>query len=464
MKDFKFDENSILSIWQNENYNDVPLILYSIVNRYLWTGEIVIKDYILEKLKINRENFEHFISKYINELINILYKKPGKSIILYRGETRDNFNIKTGDVMVYKNFHSTSDNISFALKFSEMYKKTTKSNQNIILVFELPDGSYYKKLEKTLVNYNSKKKVTYYINEFEYLIPPNCYYRVTKVYDLSRQIKVIKAKLILQEKFYIVNNLLYVIKELPFEKVDDFIDESTDKFINELDRYDKMTEILNRMERYHIDDDIYLILSLNEKLFKLDLENIKLITGKITKDNYNTTLDLLRKSGFNTYNKKMFDDFEAYIKGLQYFSFYNFDIIKRISNFKLYMGIENVTNTLKEPDFIKKIISEKNGLIEKILYCQISPDCYIYNCPYNDYKPNVQIEKDNIKTTQYTKYIIEFKLSEVQIAICDNIKWKYDTDVLIIPNCNYVLKKIDTNKKNKFGYSIEIYYIDLFGL
>ncbi len=463
MKDFIFKEDNILSIWQNEFYNEIHLALYSIVNKYLWTGKIVISETILEQLKTNRKDFEIFLIKYINELINILYKKKRNSIILYRGETRENFDIKVNDVLIYNNFHSTCDNISFALGFSEMYVKPNKSNQNIIMVFELPDGSHYKKLSKTLIHYNKKYDVTYYIDEFEYLIPPNCYYRVTAIYDLPRQIKIVKAKLILQERFNLVNNIIYTNKEIKYEELDDFEDESTENFIYEFERYDKMIEVLNRMEKYHIDDDIYYILSNNEKLFTIDFENIKQIASTTTIENYKDNLKILQKLGLHTWNKKLNDELESYVKGIQYFGFYNLDNFKRISNFKLYMGIENVTNSLKEPKFIEKIKNNKTGTIDKILYCEIAPDCYLYNCPYNDYKPNIQIQKDKIKITQYTKYIIEFMLFDVKIAISDNIKWRYDTTVLLIPNYKYNLRNIVKNR-NKFEEPIEIIQIDLIGI
>lgn len=60
-----------------------------------------------------------------------------------------------GDVLVYNNFHSTCDNMSFALKFAETYNKS--ENTNVIFVFDIPEGFYYKKLVKTMVHTNKKK-------------------------------------------------------------------------------------------------------------------------------------------------------------------------------------------------------------------------------------------------------------------------------------------------------------------
>lgn len=78
MKDFKFNENNIFSLWQNEIYNNVPLIFYSVINKYLWTGEIKISNDKLVSLSISRKDFENFVIKYINELTKILYKQKNK--------------------------------------------------------------------------------------------------------------------------------------------------------------------------------------------------------------------------------------------------------------------------------------------------------------------------------------------------------------------------------------------------
>ncbi len=461
MKDFKFTEENIYSLWQNEFYNGVRLVFYRLVNQYLWTGKIKIDNTILEKMKISKKDLEMFIKKYINKMTDLLYLKPKKKNILYRGEIRDNFNFMIGDVLIYNNFHSTTNNISFALKFSELYNKT--SNTTIIFSFEIPEGFYYNKLSKTLVHYNKEFNTTYYINEYEFLIPPNAYYRITNVFDLPRKIKIVKAVLVLQDKFLSTNDLLYVNKELKYDIIEDFDDPSTDKFIEELYRFDKMIEVLNRMNKYHIDDDIYLILRNNSKIFKYDTEKIQYIATSTNIDNYKENIESFKKLGFDYYNKKIYEDINAYIKGIQYFGYYNLHNFKYIDNFKLYMGVENVYNNLNEPTIIKRFKSEKIGIIDRILYCELSPDCYLYNCPYNDYKPNITIEKNKIKTTQYIKSIIEFELFNVKIGISNKIKLKNETEILVIPNFKYIIKKIESNK-NKFNEPIDIYYIDLIGL
>lgn len=396
MKDFKFTEANIYSLWQNESYNSVRLAFYRIVNEYLWTGKVKINDKILEKLNMTIKEFEIFIKKYIDELQNLLYLKPKqKKKILYRGEIRQDFDFKIGDTLIYNNFHSTTNNISFALKFSELYNKTSVTT--IIFAFDIPEGFYYSKLTKTLLYHNKEFDTIYYINEYEYLIPPNSYYRVTNIIELPRKIKIVKAILVLQEKFLISNNFFYENKELSYEIKKDFNDHTTDKFIEELYRFDKMIDVLNRMQKYHIDDDIYLILRYNSKIFKYDTDKIQYIASSTTIDNYKQNLELLEKLGFDYYNKKINEDIKAYIKGIQYFGFYNLNNFKSISNFKLYMGVENINNNLMEPTIIKRFESEKIGIIDRILYCELAPDCYLYNCPYNDYKPNISIEKNKKK-------------------------------------------------------------------
>ena len=99
MKNFKFNVNPIISLWQNPNYLNILLNFYKIVNKYLNTGIVNVSDKILEKIDMNKIEFEAFIIKYINSLNKILYKTPMESIILYRGELRSEFNIKINDAI-----------------------------------------------------------------------------------------------------------------------------------------------------------------------------------------------------------------------------------------------------------------------------------------------------------------------------------------------------------------------------
>jgi hypothetical protein len=468
MKNFKFDEESIYSLWQNPVYKEQMVDMYRYVNHYLWYGSIYKSknlDNILKTFDMGIKDFENFTIKYINALNDLLYKKERESIILYRGESRLNFDVGVGDVLIYNNFHSTCDNISFALKFTENNKNPEKTT--IILSLDIPAGSFYKKLNKTLKTYDKKLKTTYYINEFEYLIPPNCYYRITEIVDTPRKIKIVKAKLILQEKFIIERELNYVNKKLPFEKIKDFTDKNTDNFIFELDRFDKMIQVLSDMKKYQIDDDVFSFLNgYNERIFNYDLESIQKVASTTNKDNFKENVLKFDELKFDYYNIKLYTEFDNYIKGLQYFGLYDFGYenssFKQISNFKLYMGTNNVTGTMKTPKIIEEIKSRKNGIFDEILYCQLAPDCYLYNCAYNDYKPNIDIEKSDKKITQYYQYIFEFNLFDVKIAISNKIRWKLETDVLIIPKNKYILRKTETNS-NKYNFPIEILYIDLIG-
>ncbi len=460
MKDLKFTEENILSLWQNELYQGSSLVLYQIVNQYLWNGKIFhLEESILKKLNLTQLEFEVWVKKYVNELINLLYSKKQNAKILYRGESRNKFTAKEGDIMVYNNFHSTCDNISFALKFSE--HSGHSDNLNIIFVFDIPEGMYWKKLDNSMETSNSKYKIKYYINEFEYLIPPNCYYRITKIYKLPRNIMIVKARMILQEKFNIQNDILYKNKEIPYKQLSDFTDISTDNFIKELDRFEKIVEVLKRLDKYHIDHDIFMHLYNNEKLFKLDVSDIQNTVSTMNTQNYKSVLEYLDKIRFLYSKQGLKKDLNKFIVRIQYFGFFNFSTIKTISNFKVYYAESNLNYKFNEPELIQMFNKNSTGIIDTILDCEIAPDCYLYNCAYNDIEPNVKIEHGRQIETVYTKYIIEFELTNILIVISDKIVSKLQTKVLLIPKINYQVISIEKNK-NKFNQPICIYKISLY--
>jgi hypothetical protein len=459
MKDFKFTEENILSLWQNEYYKNMPLVLYQLVNEYLWTGKFYhLEEDILETLNLSQSEFESWTKKYINELNNLLYSKKQGSKILYRGESRKKFNCKEGDILIYNNFHSTCDNISFALNFAE--HSGYLDVVTIILVFDIPEGMYWKKLDNTMISYNPKKKIKYYVNEFEYLIPPNCYYRITKIHNLPRNIMVIKARMILQEKFNYLD-LMYKNKQIPLEHISDFSDINTDTFIKELDRYEKNIEVLKRLDKYHIDHDIYMHLYNNEKLFRLDVLDIQNLVRGMSVSNYNSILDSLDRIGFVYSKQGMKKDLNKFIVRIQYLGFFDFSSIKTINNFKVYYGETNFTTSMEEPEIIKMIKNNSTGVIDTILDCEIAPDCFLYNCAYNDMEPNVKIESNNKIDTIYTKYIIEFQLENIPICISNQVIGKRQTKVLLVPKFNYKIISSEKNT-NKFNMSIHIYKILLY--
>jgi hypothetical protein len=116
-----------------------------------------------EKIDMNKIEFEAFIIKYINSLNKILYKSPMESIILYRGEVRSEFNIKINDILLYKNFHSSTDSISFAFNFSKYSNlETDFSKIKLLLVLKIPNGFNYIKLNE------KPKKIIYNISIFRF--------------------------------------------------------------------------------------------------------------------------------------------------------------------------------------------------------------------------------------------------------------------------------------------------------
>jgi len=475
MKNFKFNVNSIISLWQNPNYLNILLNFYIIVNKYLNTGIINVSDIILDKIDMNKIEFEAFIIKYINSLNKILYKKPMESIILYRGEIRSEFDIKINDILLYKNFHSSTDSISFAFNFSKYSNlETDFSKIRLLLVLKIPNGFNYIKLNKPLINYNEKSKITDYYNEYEYLIPPNCYYQVTNVVKLANNVRLVKAILIKQEKYIIpeikayngdltenkVKNNFYIPTQPSLKNLNDFKDLHTNNFISQFYEYYKYLEILDNLKDYHIPNILFKMLSnpLYSNFFNLNISIILEYGNKINDDNFFYIMHTLKQLGF-PYKKKDLIKPQIYIKTLKALANSNISSLNYINNMKVfYSEYNNISN--EKPKFIKLLDEKPEGIYKYILECSVIPECNYYDCVINDIYPNLTLEKNNKKTLIYIKYIVEFELNNIKIAISDESKNMFIDKVLLIPNFTYkVISKVKS--KNKFNKEIIIYKIIL---
>lgn len=467
MKNFKFNLESIISLWQDPYYSDILLNYYSIVNGYLNTGKVYISEKKLEELGLTMGEITDFTIKYINSLINILYKVPRDSTILYRGELRSDLKIKVNDILLYKNFHATSDSISFAFNFSKYsYNETKFDKTRLVLALKIPNGFYYLKLDRSL-KYINKDGINEYYNEFEYLIPPNCYYQVTDVVNLSHNVKLVKAILIKQEKFIISEpglNYLYTPIQPQIKKsLSDFRDPNVKSFIEEFKRYYQSIEILYKLKDYHIPNDLFQMLKSNlyRNFFNLNTSLIIEYARQINDNNFLNIMYTLEQLGF-PYSKKDLVKPERYINRLKALASSNIMVLNYVDDMKVYYSENNFTSTLEIPSLIKLLEEQPEGRYKYILECSAIPDCFYYNCVTNDIYPNCLLEKNKKKTLIYTKYIIEFQISNVKIAISDQCKNLFNNQLLLIPNFDYkVLSK--SKSKNKFGKDIVIYKVQLQG-
>jgi hypothetical protein len=116
--------------------------------------------------------------------------------------------------------------------------------------------------------------------------------------------------------------------------------------------------------------------------------------------------------------------------------------------------------SIEKPKFIKLLDEKPEGIYKYILECSAIPECNYYDCVINDIYPNLTLEKNNKKTLIYIKYIVEFELNNIKIAISDESKNMFINKVLLIPNFTYkVISKVKS--KNKFNKEIIIYKIIL---
>ncbi len=443
MKSFKFNDENIISLWQNPYYKDVLFNIYKIVNNFLRTGEIKINQSKLNKLDIKIDFFEEFLIKYINKITNILYKDEQDNIIVYRGENRETFEINSNDILLYKNFHSTSNNISLAYNFS--LSKTKPNNKRLILVLKIPKGFYYKKLDKPVKYINDKDQIIEYHDEFEYLVPPNSYYQVTKVINLTERVILIKAVMIRQEK-YIFSSIKdkYIEKAPVIRKVKDFTDKNSEEFIEEFYNYYRSLSILNKLDKYQIRHKIFSLIkkSYQNLIFTHDVNNLGELI-ELFENDFNEDTDILNKSITNVRNIPQ-----------EIFS---------ISKIKVYAGIYNINWKFNTPKIIKMFDENKTGIYNQIIVAKIIPDCFYYDCVVNNMYPTTSLEKDRHKELVYTKYILELELNNVKILVSKEPEFYYETSILLLPFFKYELTQV-VKTKNKFNLPLSIYKIKLLGV
>ncbi len=454
MRNFKFNKENIISLWQNPYYSDVLLNMYKIVNNFLIKREIKVSKTKFEKLDIDMNFFKDFLIKYINSITNILYKSPKKSIIVYRGENRESFDVKENDILFYKNFHSTSYNISTSFNFSINIVKP--ENLRIVLALEIPDGFYYEKLNKPVEYYNKKYDIKEFYDEYEYLIPPNSYYQITKIIKLSNRLVLVKAVLIRQEKYIFAGPEDYYIPTQPkVKKINDFPDKNINTFVLQFKRYEKTLLVLENMKEYQIPHKLYLFIKKYQK-------NI-IVKKEI--DELNELIELIESINENIINELgQDDDFNNDTNSIRKINIRNLSLdIKKISDIKVYTGIDNINFKLEKMKISNIFKDKKTGILDKVIVSKLIPDCYYYDCVINDMFPRTSILKNKKKITIYTKFILELELINVRILITQNPELYYDTTVLLIPRFEYKVVKV-VKSKNKYNLPIYIVKVRLIGI
>lgn len=457
-------QNQIINLWQNPDYNEKFINFYSLVNKYLRGIEFKIKKDWLSALKLNSEiDFYNFMIYYINKLTNVIYKNVSdKKIIFYRGEHRKNFNYLVGDTLFYSTFQSVSESISTAFQFAE----TDNSDVKLLFVIEIPEGSHYKVLTTKLKIYDYKEKITYLIDEKEYLVMPNSYYVIVDKFPMYNNVNVVKLRLYYQKYHQIVNKELYRDETIypKAKQFNNFNCGELNNFIKKSVKYQKMISGLKTMKDYQIGKYFYheLTNSNNSNMFNLDIGEINKIVNQMNESNIKDKAEEIKKLGLGYYDDQ--------IKKVSYYKkkILRINIIlntefKQIDNLIVYGGFYNLDPFFKKPEFIDFIKNKKiNEEFEykQILITNLESDGFLYNDIYNMDYPHKKINKGNNTKLTYYKYIIKFYLSNVKICICSTHYFKNKNDIILIPNYKMTITEI--NKKiNRFELPYIEYKINL---
>lgn len=445
----------IFDLWQNPYHNNVLINFYNIVNSYLrkeLNENDITKD-ILNSFNIKTYNeFIIFLNTYIKNLKNIIYKnKNTHYTILYRGEHRKKFNFNKNDIIVYNNFHSTTDNIYIAYGFSQ---NLNDNFQRILFIIYYPKNSVFKKLYNKMTVYNDTENITETINENEYLIPPNSYYQILHIEKIYNNVIVVKMQLLLQDK----NNNEFILqpKNLKIFNDKNFI-ELKKLSVN----YKNEIKQLTNFKKYTIHNDLYELLfdENNNNVLLLDLNKIIKNIDSIDDKNIKTILNNIKKLGIGYYDYDLVNP-KNYIKKIK-----TIKLLKNIEFNKftgiLYSGFFNVDNVLQKYEFIQIIENNNSGIFDKIIKTKINDSYYLYDDLHNNIFPTGTLQKNNKKITQYFKYVIKFIVKNIEIVVCKNIEHFYQSFILLVSKFNFnILSK--KKFKNKFNFNCIFYEIEIF--
>lgn len=458
-------QSEIINLWQNPDYNEKFINFYLLVNKYLRGMTLEVKDEWLIGLKLNsKKDFNDFMIYYINKLTNIIYKNVSvEKKIFYRGEHRKNFNYQIGDTLFYSTFQSVSTSISTAFKFGEIDNRDVK----LLFIINIPEGFHYKSLTTRLKTYNYKEKITYLIDEKEYIVMPNTYYVIVDKFKIYNNVNVIKIRLYRQEYHQIINSELYrEDNKLPKpEKMLNFNSPELNKFIKKSVRYQKMINKFNSMKSYQIGKYFYCEMNdyNNSNMFNLDMSVINKIVEEIDESNIKNKAEEIKKLGLGYYDYQI-KNISKYKKRIERINILLNTQFKIINNLIVYAGFYNINTLFKKPEFIEYIKNKKiNEEFEykNILITHLEADKFLYKDIYNNDYPYKKLKKGNNTKLMYYKYLVKFYLSSVKICVSSTHDFEYKNNIILIPN--YRMKIIEKNCKiNNFDLSYIEYKIILF--
>jgi hypothetical protein len=446
-------QNQIINLWQNPDYNEKFLNFYSLVNKYLRGIELEIKSEWLSILKLNsKRDFYDFMVYYVNRLTNIIYKNVSdEKKVFYRGEHRKSFNYRIGDTLFYPSFQSVSSSLSTALKFAE----SDNSDVKLLFVIEIPRDSHYKVLTTKLKTHDYKKKITYLIDESEYIVMSNSYYVIVDKFPMYNNVNIIKMRLYHQEYYQITNNELYK-EEVIYPTVSNlknFNSQELNKFIKKSEKYQKMINVLNNMKSYQIGRAFYYEMtdSNNSSIFNLDVGAINKIVEQINNLNIGDKAEEIKTLGLGYYDYQI-ENILKYKKRIQRINLIVNTEFKPIDKMVVYGGFNNWNREFKKPEFVEFIKNKKiNEEFEydKILITRLEPDGFLYEDIYNMDYPHKKIQKGTSTKLIYYKYVVKFYLSNIKICICSTHDFEDKNNVILIPN--FKMKIIERNEKiNRF--------------
>jgi hypothetical protein len=412
--------------------------LYKHLNYYLRTGRISPKLKELKKYKFSTTNeFKLFLINMTNNLIHHIHQQNNNKIkYVYRGELRSKFDFKKGDVIIYPQFVSTSQQIGHALGFAniENLKKT-----HIFYCIKLSNNTKILKLDASAIfQIPNCGKIEMF--EHEYILPPLTHFRITSIKKISEiDMKIVNLEVIYQQ-FYLLKN--FDDKFRSDYKISKYYktyenNNNVKQFIVKLYRSIQNSK-KNNIIHNTINDRTRNIFGLvgpwgncTTNIFDLDLEKI---------------LKTTKKHDLNKLNKK----YKTNIFGNNFNSFQkNIRNIIKIKKFKP----KNI-GTIKAyaSDFYTPL--KDNTLI----VCTFNYDSLMRQSVYDNFYPNVKMNDILI----YDKYIFKLTIVSEHVNIvrpkhCNKI----NSTFYIVPPYKYKINN-KKNSKNKWGLPIIIYDITIF--
>lgn len=420
-----------IKLYQSHQYDKKPPNMFYHINLFLRTNKIIIKQKDLKKYKFNTKNeFIYFILNATNNLINYIHLNSYNIKYVYRGERRSKFNIKKGTIICSKQFISTTNNISYASNFIQIYKfdaSNMKKNKSIIFIIKLPKNTKILKIDEYF-EYTMFDKVKCKMNENELILPPFSYF---KVIDITKEqgfneTYVVKMALVYQD-FYIIKNLddKYKPKKIKLKKnIKPFNDKQSNDFIKYFRFYfDKINELYDI--KHSIRLTTYNILSYYEDIF---IWNIK----KLTKKQKNMLLSAMINNNIK--------------KELKY--------INKIKELKPNCSGTNITGFIGFQKNKKNYLKSNNTL-----WCNLLMDELVNAGLSTNFYPDRYCNNK----LHYNKYILKLNVDCKSVLIVRSKKFMnvFNTCFLVIPPYDYTFVG-KTKLTNKWNLPIIIYEFNIF--